>query len=300
MMDVNSRYDAYSKGRNGGWLTLNQILRREGQNPLPPEIGDARLAPSTMKVLGSHGEPVNATDVQKAMDLLSAMTPIHPDDAEALLKAMVPGLADDALKALIRRLPDYKPAQSGNTPPMPGRSRRKKDANGQEHDSDGKFGKGGGSSKGKSKEKTKASDKAKEAVNGMAKAMPDSVGELHKQAEKKADSWIGLAGKVAKKSLAKARDKITGYYKAAEKRYGKSMARAIIAVGIVGIPVPVPGASFALAAPLIAAAELYHRLTRSEDEPLDREEVLTAAKEFWEELLGAIDDQEDDDEAGDD
>lgn len=108
MMEVNSRYDAYAKGRNGGWLTLNQILKREGQNPLPAEIGEARLAPSTMKVLGQHGEPVDAGEVQKVMNLLASLSPIFPADAKALLKAMVPGLAEDALQALIRRLPDYQ------------------------------------------------------------------------------------------------------------------------------------------------------------------------------------------------
>jgi len=118
MMETNSRYDAYAKGRNGGWLTLNQILKREGQNPLPPEIGDARLAPSTMKVLGARGEPVNPDDVKKAMDLLSAMSPIFPQDAEQLLLAMVPGISGDALKALVRRLPDYKPQAS--EPPKKG------------------------------------------------------------------------------------------------------------------------------------------------------------------------------------
>jgi hypothetical protein len=62
-----------------------------------------------MKVLGARGEPVNPDDVKKAMDLLSAMSPIFPADAEQLLLAMVPGISGDALKALVRRLPDYKP-----------------------------------------------------------------------------------------------------------------------------------------------------------------------------------------------
>lgn len=108
MTDINSRYDAYTKGRNGGWLTLNDILRWEGCNTLPPEIGDARLAPSTMKVLGAHGEPVSPDDVVKVLNLLSAMKPLFPDSAKALILAMIPGISDEAMEAMIRRLPDYK------------------------------------------------------------------------------------------------------------------------------------------------------------------------------------------------
>jgi HK97 family phage portal protein len=107
MMETNSRYAAYAAGRNGGWLTLNNILKREGQNPLPAEIGDARLAPSTMKVLGRHGEPVNPDDVKKAMDLLSAMKTIDPVSAKSVLVAMVPGIAGDALDALVNGLAGY-------------------------------------------------------------------------------------------------------------------------------------------------------------------------------------------------
>ena len=109
MGDVNSRYDAYAKGRNGGWLTLNDILKREGKNPLPPEIGDARLAPSTMKVLGVHGEPVDPDAALKVMNLLAAMSPIFPEDAKTIIAAMLPGIPPEAADAMIRRLPDYKP-----------------------------------------------------------------------------------------------------------------------------------------------------------------------------------------------
>lgn len=118
MMETNARYDAYGKGRNGGWLTLNDILRREGKNPLPPEIGDARLAPSTMKVLGQHGEPVDPDDLTKTMNLLAGLTPVAPDAARALLMAMVPTIPGDALDALVRLLPDYKPQEvpSNGTP----------------------------------------------------------------------------------------------------------------------------------------------------------------------------------------
>ena len=109
MTDVESRYNAYNIGRNGGWLTLNDILKREGKNPIPPEIGDTRLAPSTMKVLGEHGDPVNPDDVKKVMDLLAAMQPIHPNDALSLINSMLPGIPQDAAQALIRRSVDYKP-----------------------------------------------------------------------------------------------------------------------------------------------------------------------------------------------
>lgn len=55
------------------------------------------------------------------------------------------------------------------------------------------------------------------------------------------------------------RTKVIEKYTSLETRYGSRYAKAIIGAALVGLPVPLPGASMALAAPVVALAEL-HRL----------------------------------------
>lgn len=49
--DIKSRYEAYNIGRNGGWLSANDILRLENMNPV--KNGDIYLEPLNMKPAGS-------------------------------------------------------------------------------------------------------------------------------------------------------------------------------------------------------------------------------------------------------
>jgi len=54
--NIRERYDAYQKGRAGGWLSANDIRRLEDMNPLPGEEGDIYLVPLNMQDAGSAGE----------------------------------------------------------------------------------------------------------------------------------------------------------------------------------------------------------------------------------------------------
>ena len=58
--DIASRYDAYTKGRNWGWLSVNDIRSLENMNPV--ENGDVYLQPLNMVEAGSDpmGEPAPA------------------------------------------------------------------------------------------------------------------------------------------------------------------------------------------------------------------------------------------------
>ena len=49
--DIVSRYDAYNKGRTGGWLSVNEIRAKEGMNPI--ENGDVYLQPMNMSEPGA-------------------------------------------------------------------------------------------------------------------------------------------------------------------------------------------------------------------------------------------------------
>ena len=53
--DLEARYRAYKIGREGGWLSVNDILEKENENPV--EGGDTRLQPMNMAPLGSEPEP---------------------------------------------------------------------------------------------------------------------------------------------------------------------------------------------------------------------------------------------------
>lgn len=88
--------------------------------------------------------------------------------------------------------------------------------------------------------------------------------------------------------LAKVKGKVAEKYVKLEKRYGPTYAKAIIAAALAGVPVPLPGASFAAAAPVVLLAELHRyarsRLTRnsSADEEPD---VEAASAALIEELI---------------
>jgi HK97 family phage portal protein len=258
LTDTNARYQAYNTGRNGGWLTLNDIMRGEGRNPLPAEIGDTHLAPSTMKVLGSKdpSTPIDPAVLRETITLIGTLKPIPAATAIELLKAALP-MASDVLVAgviaqldpeseplsqgqpndlratvggatqltamqtayytqqlpreavlgaaiavfgftpeeantLFPQVPDFKPPQAA--PP----AARVKDAEGHDHDEDGKFGSGGGKKP-------------------------------------------GLVGAVAKK--------VTGFvkqqYADLEKDFGRKGAIAILATCVAASFVPAPGTTFA-------------------------------------------------------
>lgn len=50
--DITSRYAAYNTGRQGGWLSINDIRRRENMPPIPD--GDTYLEPLNMSPAGSQ------------------------------------------------------------------------------------------------------------------------------------------------------------------------------------------------------------------------------------------------------
>lgn len=57
--DIKSRYDAYSVGRNWGWLSVNDIRALENMNPI--DAGDLYLQPLNMQEAGTPApEPQNA------------------------------------------------------------------------------------------------------------------------------------------------------------------------------------------------------------------------------------------------
>jgi HK97 family phage portal protein len=69
--DIKSRYTAYRVGRQWGWLSADDIRRKENMNPLPDGKGDIYLVPLNMVEAGTQ-PPVSggavADDAGRAMD----------------------------------------------------------------------------------------------------------------------------------------------------------------------------------------------------------------------------------------
>ncbi len=91
--DQQSRYTAYSTGRQWGWLSVNDVRRLEDMNPLPSHIGDVYLSPTNMTALplipsasptvlsGPQNRPVDPEDALRA--LLAAQVAAHRNGTEA-------------------------------------------------------------------------------------------------------------------------------------------------------------------------------------------------------------------------
>lgn len=162
---------------------------------------------------------------------------------------------------------------------------------------DGKFGsgggsgdKGGGKAPGKAKEPpeakgpAKSPPKGKEPQKAPEKPAPKSteahIAAVGQKAEGRARQWLRYAAKLPKAALVKARNKVTGTYKKLEGRYGPKYAKAILGAGLLGVPLPLPGASFATAGPIIAMAELHRHITKLRPAPAMAMSMRTFAQEL--------------------
>jgi hypothetical protein len=95
-------------------------------------------------------------------------------------------------------------------------------------------------------------------------------------------------------------DKVSGAvatrYRPLEERYGRPTAIAIISAGIVGTAVPLPGTTLLAVAPVIAAAELHHRLVAHGLDlaslvhriPLAESEILHLGRQWMQDLTGVL------------
>jgi HK97 family phage portal protein len=103
MTDVATRYKAYRDGREGGWLTLNNINRKENLPRLPKEIGDVRLQPLNMTVAGS-GNPIDPNLIASTLDVIRNMKPVSKQLAKAILEASLAHAEDNLIRGLLDKL----------------------------------------------------------------------------------------------------------------------------------------------------------------------------------------------------
>jgi HK97 family phage portal protein len=77
--DLKSRYDSYTKGRFGGWLSPNDICRMENLNPIAKEDGgDTYLQPANMIPSGS-APPADPIDPGVAQEDAQSVSALHAE-----------------------------------------------------------------------------------------------------------------------------------------------------------------------------------------------------------------------------
>ena len=109
-MDKKTRFEVYSQGRNMGFYTLNDMMRAENRPLLDPDIGDARIGPSTMKPLGGS-DPTTplAADVVQALIVFMSTLDLQDASAAAMIKAVFPSASDVVVAALLEAVKAYEP-----------------------------------------------------------------------------------------------------------------------------------------------------------------------------------------------
>ena len=125
-----------------------------------------------------------------------------------------------------------------------------KDRTGHEHDNQGRFTSGGGGG-GTSKPDSGGKPSASAGLPGGAK--------FHAAAQGKARKFADLVKELPAAAYGKAKAKVVEHYRRFEARYGRKTAIAIVAAGVLGTAIPLPGTTLLAAAPVVGMAELYLR-----------------------------------------
>lgn len=82
--DLLSRYTAYEKGRNGGFLSADDIREMEDRNPLPDGNGDIYLQPLNFVEAGTQPEPVATADPNAAPTNVIPISQAYPIGTKSL------------------------------------------------------------------------------------------------------------------------------------------------------------------------------------------------------------------------
>lgn len=101
--DTAARYAAYSKGRQWGWLSADDVREFENQNPLPEGRGEIYLTPLNMGEAPASDEAESAPDVEEADDLADAPPPAGPEALRAGMAAAHLPVHVDAVARTLRR-----------------------------------------------------------------------------------------------------------------------------------------------------------------------------------------------------
>lgn len=107
--DIKSRYDAYRVGREGGWLSSNDVRRMENMDPI--KHGDDYLMPMNFQILGQPApKPAAPTDKRSNPEKPVSTRTLHaasysPDPMEKSVSRFTP-LLRDAMEDILDREAD--------------------------------------------------------------------------------------------------------------------------------------------------------------------------------------------------
>lgn len=95
--DIATRYASYATGRQWGFLSVNEIRKRENLNPLPAEIGDQYLAPANMTPADELGKEPAASP--------AAPAPAKPPDPadQGAVRASIRAIVVEAAARMVRK-----------------------------------------------------------------------------------------------------------------------------------------------------------------------------------------------------
>lgn len=99
--DTKSRFEAFKLAREGGWYTVNNILRKEGMNTIGPE-GDTYLQPLNMAKLGDP-QPVNVSALAQVTEYIRNQK-LEKDTAVDLLSLVMPAVSKDTVSKLASQI----------------------------------------------------------------------------------------------------------------------------------------------------------------------------------------------------
>jgi hypothetical protein len=129
---------------------------------------------------------------------------------------------------------------------------------------------------------------AESAFTFETSRVPDTQVALLDRADDAVSQWLCRAKEVPHHMLASAKQIIYARHAMLAARYNPGFANAIIACGLIGVPIPVPGAMFIVAAPMVAAAELWRHFGKEKAFAPDMAAIKKVAAEFWAETLTLV------------
>ena len=281
---------------------LGEKAGQGGQPPAgQPQPAAGAVVPPAAEQSGRGGGQPTGQSPAVPPELLAAMMQAAADgDHEAVTRLAEMGADPDALEGFL--------ADQEGGPPQPGpakafsafidhlravpvspRVRRVFSAweeNDHPRGEDGRFGKGNGLHRGQPHHPHYEA----EGPDPDHALHPDSPREdVERVASSKAkriiDTLKGLPAAAAKK----ARAKVQSTYERLQGRYGRNYARAIVAFGLAGLPIPLPGSSILMAAPVLAVAELHRRIAGGKQPATaDRAKLNQGSRWFLRRVFGRI------------
>ncbi len=117
LTDINARYKAYRVGREGSWLTLNDILRGEKLPTVEGALGESRIVPENMRAVDNEGRDVfalnareqvqntamNGAQIASMLSIVQACAAgtVNPDTANAMIQLAFPTAPMDMVNAML-------------------------------------------------------------------------------------------------------------------------------------------------------------------------------------------------------